>query len=96
MLEAGEVLQTWRLSAPPSPAVAVAAERSPDHRRFYLDYEGPVSGNRGHVTRHDSGIFAWEVVAEERVVLRLEGSKLRGRLKMERESMCWKVFWESD
>ena len=30
-------------------------ERLPDHRRHYLDYEGPVSGNRGHVRRVASG-----------------------------------------
>ena len=30
-------------------------ERLPDHRAAYLDYEGPVSGNRGNVRRIDRG-----------------------------------------
>lgn len=29
----------------------VVAERLPDHRTAYLEYEGPVSGNRGEVAR---------------------------------------------
>ena len=35
----------------PGHAGAFDAERSPDHRRVYLDYEGPVSNNRGTVRR---------------------------------------------
>ena len=31
------------------------AKRLADHRRKYLDYEGPVSGNRGTVQRIDDG-----------------------------------------
>ena len=32
-------------------AAAFEAERLPDHRRVYLEYEGPVSSNRGTVRR---------------------------------------------
>lgn len=32
-------------------------KRRPDHRLAYLDYEGPVSRNRGSVLRLDSGMF---------------------------------------
>jgi hypothetical protein len=95
MLEAGETLQTWRLSAPPGPGPAVAAERSFDHRRLYLDYEGPISGGRGQVTRHEGGTFDWEVVEEGRTVVRLEGTKLRGRLRLERSGDTWLATWES-
>ena len=55
MLEAGDVLRTWRLSAPPIRGAIVAAERIGDHRRLYLDYEGPVSDGRGNVVRWDAG-----------------------------------------
>lgn len=30
-------------------------ERLPDHRRAYLEYQGPLSGNRGRVTRIATG-----------------------------------------
>ena len=97
MLEAGAVLRTWRLHAPPpltlpSPPAAggegrvrggaVRASPSFDHRLAYLDYEGPVSGGRGTVTRWDAGTFTW-VDAGDGVAVRLEGARLRGRACIE-------------
>ena len=35
-------------------------EPLPDHRRDYLDYEGPVSNNRGDVRRVQSGTYQGE------------------------------------
>jgi hypothetical protein len=78
MLESGGVLKTWRLAAPPCPGGAVAAEPSFDHRRVYLDYEGPVSGDRGTVTRWDWGTYSGEASA-----LRLDGVRLRGAARIE-------------
>jgi DNA polymerase Ligase (LigD) len=58
MLEAGEVLQTWRLAQPPiEPPCVIAATILGDHRRIYLEYEGPVSGDRGTVQRWDAGTY---------------------------------------
>jgi hypothetical protein len=77
MLEMGETLRVWRLSVPPSMLQADATP-VPDHRRAYLDYEGPVSGNRGRVTRWDSGEFEWIVDEPNEVSVRLAGGTLRG------------------
>ena len=82
MLEAGDVLKTWRLAAPPRPGTAVAAEPSFDHRPAYLDYEGPISGGRGTVTRWDTGTYGWEG-AEGGSTLRLEGARLCGTARIE-------------
>ena len=60
LLEDGDVLLTWRLSSPPESAAVLDALKTFDHRRLYLDYEGPVSGDRGRVTRWDGGTFEWE------------------------------------
>ena len=51
-------LPTWRLSTPPEtwPTAAPAAVRIADHRRAYLTYEGPISGNRGHVRQIANGV----------------------------------------
>lgn len=58
MLEADGALQTWRLNEPPRRAgQVIAATPLPSHRLAYLDYEGPVSGNRGTVRRWDHGTF---------------------------------------
>lgn len=84
MLESGEVLRTWRLTAPPEPGKAVAATATFDHRRVYLDYEGPISGNRGQVGRWDHGTFTWQASEEDRLELELKGIRLRGVLIMKR------------
>lgn len=42
------------------PGQRMAAERIADHRPAYLDYEGPVSGERGSVRR-----LAWGTVVSE-------------------------------
>jgi hypothetical protein len=86
MLEAGDVLRTWRLARPPRQGETVAAEAAFDHRPFYLDYEGPVSGNRGTVVRWDAGTFTWLEEGEDRVAVRLHGQRLRGEAMLRRGS----------
>jgi DNA polymerase Ligase (LigD) len=88
-LEAGPVLRSWRLPAPLSPGVAVPAEPAADHRLFYLDYEGPVSGNRGSVCRVDAGQFTTDVEESERILLRLAGTRFVGRLILNRAAGVW-------
>lgn len=50
----GSALSTWRLDRWP-PADGDLATPLPDHRRAYLDYQGPLSDNRGHVSRIAAG-----------------------------------------
>src|SRR5262245_53608703 len=65
MLEREGVLLTWSLPALPAvwggeAGVAfeqIDATRLADHRLAYLDYEGPISGERGSVTRVDRGEY---------------------------------------
>lgn len=57
MLERDGVLKTWRLAAAPTEPGVIAAEYLADHRLAYLDYEGPLSGNRGAVCRWDQGTY---------------------------------------
>jgi DNA polymerase Ligase (LigD) len=90
MLEAGAMLRTWRLAAPPAADESVLAVPSFDHRLLYLDYEGPVSGGRGRVARWDHGTFQWETEEADRVVVRLSGERLRGVLQLERDEAGWR------
>ncbi len=77
MLEAGDVLWTWRLERPPgSGPETIPAERIGDHRLAYLDYEGPVSG-RGFVKRWDWGTY--DILdSAQRITLRLRGRRVGG------------------
>ena len=84
MLEEDESLRTWALSAPPGPAVEITAEDLPHHRKAYLQYEGPISGDRGSVSRWDEGTFHWIERSDELVVVQLAGRRWRGTLRIEK------------
>ncbi|MBN2473468.1 MAG: hypothetical protein JXB62_02580 [Pirellulales bacterium] len=79
MIESGGVLRTWALSQPPAPGAEIACESLPDHRAAYLDYEGPISGERGSVSRWDHGTCRIVEQGEAAWILELSGQKLRGR-----------------
>jgi hypothetical protein len=84
MLEAGDILRTWKLPAPPQPEQTISAEASFDHRRIYLDYEGPISGGRGCVVRWDNGSFEWVVDEPDALTVRLDGNRLQALASLTR------------
>jgi hypothetical protein len=55
-LEPGAALSTWRCEQWPV-RDRIRITRLLDHRRDYLEYEGPISGGRGHVRRVASGQY---------------------------------------
>jgi hypothetical protein len=85
MLEVDGGLRTWELEAPPSEGFAIRATAIALHRLDYLDYEGPVSANRGSVRRWDSGTY--EVLREtaDLLVLAIRGERASGRLSLQRD-----------
>jgi hypothetical protein len=86
MLESGEALRTWALAESPALGAVIAAEQLPDHRRAYLDYEGPVSGERGIVCRWDSGEFTVLSESADRLVIRFIGERLNGEAALRRHT----------
>jgi hypothetical protein len=89
LLEDGDVLLAWRLLAEPAAGTTVPAERNADHRKLYLDYEGPVSGNRGTVTRWDAGEFEWVTRAEGEWMVRAEGERICGEIRLARDAVVF-------
>ncbi len=98
MLEIGETLQTWCLTQLPrdwqglglakelaefAASNSVQARQLADHRLAYLDYEGPVSGDRGSVRRLDSGTF---VGLADSLTYTLEGRVIRGEIRLQQFS----------
>jgi hypothetical protein len=72
----------------------VAAEQLADHRVVYLDYEGPVGGDRGRVTRLDSGTFTSIKESPDEWIVTLSGQTIRGRLILRRTpptSSSWEL-----
>src|SRR5436305_9917778 len=83
MLEAGAVLRTWALDRPPDSPGPIAARRSFDHRAMYLDYEGPIGGDRGEVRRWDAGTYRMIEDSAGAVEVELRGGRLGGRVRLE-------------
>ena len=85
LLEQGESCRTWRLMKAPDTPDDILAEAIADHRLMYLDYEGPVSGERGTVTQWDAGTFEWLFDRDDLVEVRLTGRKLLGLARLQRD-----------
>lgn len=85
LIDAGRSLATWKCPQPPEWAVdsSLICVRLKDHRRLYLDYEGPLTEDRGTVHRYDQG----ECLIHERTASRWEltfrGQRLAGRFALE-------------
>lgn len=82
MFEAGNVLRTWAVNDPPDAPAEQSAEQLPDHRVDYLTYEGPVSGNRGEVTRWDEGTYETRQDDEAALIVDVRGTRLRGTIRL--------------
>jgi hypothetical protein len=78
MLESGAILRTWKLFIQPECDKEMMAIASFDHRLFYLDYEGPLTDNRGTVARFDSGSFEWLANETSHIAIKLAGQRLTG------------------
>ena len=83
MLEVGSALATWSIPLPPNPRHVCHADRLANHRTAYLDYEGPVSGDRGTVSRWDHGTYEPLDQGDTRVEILLHGEKLHGKVVLE-------------
>jgi len=73
MLEDDGKLLTWALPELPRAGDDLIATQLPDHRIAYLDYEGPISDDRGEVQRVDEGEFVWLQRSDELQRLELDG-----------------------
>ena len=84
MLEHADILLTWQLSREPvsRACLPISARRIDDHRKAYLDYEGPISGSRGVVRRVDAGAVKIESLSPGRCRFVLSGGRLKGRLEL--------------
>ncbi len=103
-LEAGNVLRTWALPQLPERGLDMACEALPDHRLAYLDYEGPVSGDRGTVSCWDRGTYRIHRQDETQLVVELAGEKIVGRVALRNvatemrsgETQRWRLMWSAE
>ena len=72
-------------SAQASPiSETLGATQRHDHRIVYLDYEGPISGNRGFVTRIDQGTYESLNISEDKWRVKLNGDMVVGQVELAR------------
>ncbi len=83
MIENEGVLLTWRLMVPLHPGEQ-HVYRIADHRLVYLDYEGPVSGDRGHVRKVARGNCQFIKLELDQYQLELSG-ELHGTMQLLRD-----------
>ena len=98
-LQTDDVLRTWALAEQPAVGRSIAAEALADHRTAYLDYEGPLSGNRGVVARWDEGTYRIEQESRTKLVVTLLGEKIKGRVTLSRDTaqdLHWRVGFNGD
>lgn len=95
MLEQDGVLKTWRLPLPP-PAEPREAFALGDHRIAYLDYEGPVSGNRGSVRRWDTGAYESLEKTATTWTVALHGARWQGIVTLTHDrDQHWTVLFKN-
>jgi hypothetical protein len=82
MLEHEGVLRTWALDHWPVENGCTTATRLADHRLAYLDYEGPISGNRGKVARVTQGTFEWLTPSDGEFACLLQSGQETWRLEL--------------
>lgn len=78
--------RTFALDELPGKGRTVSAIALAPHRKHYFDYEGPVSGDRGTVSRIDRGTCEWITDGDDLVILRIVGEVFRGELRIARDS----------
>ena len=84
MIEAGARLRAWRLLDEPARGRPIRAEAIGDHRTAYLDYEGPVGGGRGRVSRWDAGTYEMRSASDDKLRLDLSGGRAAGLVTLTR------------
>ena len=98
MFQVNDILLTWAVDEAPRPGLRAAARLLEDHRLEYLDYSGPVSGNRGEVVPWDRGTYQGNPSRANCFSLQLQGRQFEGLVQLEpveeKEGQWWITFPE--
>ena len=98
MFQWGSSLRTWALDAEPLSQAQITARALADHRIEYLDYEGPVSDDRGMVARWDQGEYELNASQEHEFRARLRGRRLGCNMTLRKaaEGHFWTVSFSAE
>jgi len=100
MIGGDENLETWQVSEKAYSSLfditevsqkEISAKKIQDHRAYYLDYEGPISCDRGHVTAMDKGNCTEILFTENKRIYALLGTVIKGTLTLLKDNMTWLI-----
>lgn len=80
MLEDDGKLLTWRLLDEPRLDTLLRIEKLADHRLKYLDYTGPVGGDRGVVGRWDNGLLLFLECDDLQTIAEIQSQRFEGAI----------------
>lgn len=90
------MLRAWKLDEPPRADAALPCHSAPDHRLVYLDYEGPLTDQRGWVARWDWGTYQLDLETPTELRLAMDGHRLQGKVHIWRNSPAdnqWQMLY---
>jgi hypothetical protein len=93
LCEEGETLRAWEFPEPLT-VLRQKVHALPAHRLIYLDYEGPITGDRGSVRRIAEGTYLLLRETATEWVVRLNGKTFHGELRLSRETPE-QLIWEA-
>lgn len=91
----GAALATWRSDVWPITQTTALVHLA-DHRREYLSYEGPLTGDRGNVRRIEAGSFARAEYSAERLTFELAGADIARRFEFTLDPLRGEPHWNAE
>jgi hypothetical protein len=93
MIEAGDILKTWRLENPPEKLATQKTRATPifDHDKKFLTYQGSVNNDKGSVEIVDSGEY--KLISENDCCMELifNGKNLKGSFRLSGTAENWRL-----
>ncbi len=89
-----DYLLTWEFQHHPMDIPTQSVLQLANHRLEYLDFSGPLSGDRGILHPIDSGECSWLHRQPDRLILSFQGMQVCGTLYLTRVD-CQKPCWNS-
>jgi hypothetical protein len=81
-----EMLTTWRIALSDldllQKGAEVKAQRIQNHKKFFLDYEGPLSSGKGSIIIFDSGFCKINLKAGNRFECEISGEIFKGIIRI--------------
>lgn len=96
LFEDGESARTWSVENQIESGIDQVAIELPRHRLHYFEYEGPLSNDRGSVSRRDQGNYQLLRATDDQFQIEIDGKQLQGKLRFTRiDRERWNLRFEA-